>query len=187
MANILGLAEFKRYLRIEHSDEDSALVETLEEIEGLLALILKRNVVSEELVEKLTAEGNRTKLFLSHYPVDEEADFEVYDSVNEVVVSSYDYKIDYILGILTHGSEWGTGTNKYEVTYTGGMDIEYNYLTRILPSLKRAVKLWASDTYYHRDPRVLSEKAGDSSVNLEGIAVPRQVAAILALFRRPKF
>lgn len=179
MSKLVEVQALKDYLKIEHDEEDRLLGDILIETEALLRQLLKRSIEAVETKEIVRPKGQKTKLFLRNFPVDAEADFSLVDADGNEIDPSV-YTLDAATGVIEADKFL---SKAYTVTYTGGLEIEDNFNEQILPSLERAIKLWAADTYWHRSPRATSERLGDESVNLEGIEVPRQVALIIDLYR----
>jgi len=176
--SLVTISELRSYLKIEHREEDVLLNDILREVEAIFRQLVRRAIEVETVDEVVRPGGKETTLFLKNFPVNDAEDFVVLDSDDEEVDED-NYELDPVLGTVV-GDFSGT---YYTVTYTGGLSVSSRYSTEILPSIKRAIKLWASDTYYHRSPRVTSEKLGDETTHLDGIAVPRQVASIINFYR----
>ena len=157
------LAEVKDYLGIEHEDDNALLAELVVEAEGRLVRFLKPNVIVQgELTEQF--DGGVQRFVLSRHPVvvgQSEATPPIDDPVvtdlttGEAIDPGY-YALDARRGILVaqtgvggHPAWWARGVQRWQVTYTGGLDVSPEWTDVESSDLRRSivqlVALWYND------------------------------------------
>lgn len=161
---IVTLAQFKTYLGITSSTEDTNLQTILDAVNQFVETYCHRSFEEAEYVELYDGTGT-TSLILRHRPVTEITEILIYDDEitmrTEVGGDGYYYK-DLASGIIMRDDLWDRGQGIITVTYTAG------YTDETIPAdLRYAVYELAT---YFRNTRkkagMLSETLGSYSYRL---------------------
>lgn len=181
--------EAKKFIVVEHSDDDKLLASMVERAHARLQGYVRRALDAIERSE--TFDGGQAALFLTHWPVSSVASVVdnkgTVDTADNETLETTEYRLDGSTGMLwrtsNHGRKrlWEPGQQRFVVTYTGGLaasDLWDDYeREELAASLLDLVAYW----YRHRDPALREQRDGmgvsQAWEQMEGPHGPRSVPA----------
>jgi len=180
--DLLAAAEVKRYLGVEHSDDDTLIGEVIAQVNAAVeAYTGKAFATQTDRIDYVNG-GGECLILLS--PISAIGSVKDHFNADELIAGT-DYEFDPKAGLVYFkpdalaaslgelGGKWGAGRRRWKVTYTCGYG---SYPADV----KAAALTWIADIYAHRDA-ASSERLGDQSVTRD--AIPERVKQMLAPYR----
>ena len=167
MADLVELTALKRFLGVDHTDDDDLLADLIDEVSAAIENYTGRIYEADGTARSEYISGGTKNLIVDKPPIASITG--IYDTFNddeEVDSDSYDYDPDSGMiypseaasvstGLIWSGM-WSYGRRRWKVTYKGG-----NY-SAIPNDIVLAAKTWIADIYAYRDD-LKSGSLGDQS------------------------
>jgi hypothetical protein len=187
---LVSLDEAKEYLAIQGSEEDEIVAAIVNGVSGTVSAYLGRELVQKTYTEYYNGNGTPS-LILRNYPVVSitsihEDSLRMWQSDAAVDVAG-DVQVNLSTGILTNWNNryaWDRGRGNIKVVYVAGYTIGVTMPHVIRMATKRLADLHYREGYTHRKLDTASEAIGGATTSYVRDAIPKDVAAMLAPYRR---
>lgn len=180
------VTDVKRYLRIEHTAEDSMLTRELAAALAMVETYIRRPVVAEARTFVLPQPTQRAyrdvgSFFLPVYPVAATPLITLTDDDGTLLTHATDYRVELetgqIIGLVSAFALW-----PYTVVATVGLSARADYATRVEPAIGAAILDIVSDRWHRRSPAATNESTGGGVSTSYANGLPERVKAILQPF-----
>lgn len=184
------LADLKRYVRKQTTDEDTLLAAILAQAKAMAAAFVRRPIIAEErtFVMVRPSDSPYRSIGTVHLPVypiaDESSDVSaivITDDEGDELVVDTDYRVDLRTGRIS-GIDSAFTVWPYTIVATVGLSAHPDYEDLIEPVISAAILDIAADLYQRRNPAATNESTGGGVSTSYAGGIPERVKDMLRPF-----
>lgn len=178
------LQNLKDFLRIETTDEDTALTAMLAQVTGLIEQYLGRPIVKREVTvtDRARPCTGVVKLLGFVCPIDSAATITVKDR-DDVTVAATAYTVDYDTAVFYAEPGDSFGNPPYTLTFTAGLSARADYGAVVEPAISSAILDLAAERWRRRVPGVTQASSAGDSESYGSDAIPARIKLVIDSFR----